>query len=259
VTASATPSATVPVATDTPEPTATTAPPTSTPPVVPPLPSPPPAGRPAWTPGQLLIPLLRGDTSAAIVYLTFDDGWGYVDDVRAVLQQKQAAATACLVGQYIEGHAEAVRRWSDAGLTFCNHSYSHTDLTKSALLFSPAGALSTAYELTATEAALQRAVPGATMAPFFRPPFGAENQTLRGVAASLGYRTILWSLDTRDWAGERGSSELRDYVVNNARPGDVILMHFTRWTTVEALPGIIDGLRARGFTIAGLESLPSDR
>jgi peptidoglycan/xylan/chitin deacetylase (PgdA/CDA1 family) len=176
-----------------------------------------------------------------------------------VLEQRGARATACFVGQYVDGHPGAVQRWAVAGLSFCNHTYSHTDMTKAPLLFSQNRALTLSDELVATEAALQRAVPGAVMAPFFRPPFGAENETVRGVAASLGYRTILWSMDTRDWAGERDAAGLRDYVVANAMPGDIILMHFTRAATVDALPGIIDGLRARGFALEGLEALPSDR
>lgn len=34
---------------------------------------------------------------------------------------------------------------------------------------------------------------------------------------------------------------------------------FEQESTVEALPFIIDGLRQRGFTLLGLESLPPDR
>jgi peptidoglycan/xylan/chitin deacetylase (PgdA/CDA1 family) len=227
--------------------------------VTPGAPPAPPAGRPQWSFDLLHTPLRRGDTSRPVVYLTFDDGWGYVDEIRSILEEHGARATACFVGQYVDGHPGAVQRWAAAGLTFCNHSYSHTDMTKAPLLFAPNNGLAISDEITATEAALQRAVPGAVMAPFFRPPFGAENETVRGVAASYGYRTILWSMDTRDWAGERDAAALRDYVVGNAAPGDIILMHFTRATTVDALPGIIDGLRARGFALEGLETLPSDR
>jgi hypothetical protein len=46
-----------------------------------------------------------------------------------------------------------------------------------------------------------------------------------------------------------------DRVLSNARPGSIILLHdgyFFRWQTAQALPAIITGLRARGFTLATL-------
>ena len=82
---------------------------------------------------------------------------------------------------------------------------------------------------------------------------------VRAAAAALGYRTILWSLDPQDWRPGLDAGYVRDSVVDRAQNGDVILLHFERRSTVDALPSIIDGLRARGFDILGLESLPSDR
>jgi peptidoglycan-N-acetylglucosamine deacetylase len=215
----------------------------------------PPAGRPAWTLDQLRSPLRRGDGSRPVVYLTFDDGWGYVDEIRTILEEKGASATACLVGQYVEGHPGEVQRWAAAGFSFCNHSYSHTDLTAAPLLWSQVGGMTLSDELLRTEQLLAQVAPGATMAPFFRPPFGSENATVREAAASLGYRVMLWSIDTRDWSAGTTAQSIRDHVVGSAVAGDIVLLHFTRYATVEALPGIIDGLRARGFSLEGLEGL----
>lgn len=229
----------------------------SRPTVVPPAqPLPPVDGRPHWTLEQLRAPLSRGDTSRMVVYLTFDDGWGYGDRILSILLEKGVRATACLNGQFIVEQPGFVRRWADAGLTFCNHSYTHSDMTARPLLWSEGDGLTMTEELERTELALSQVVPGATMRPFFRPPYGSQDATVREVAASLGYRTILWSLDPRDWSNS-DPAWLRDYVVSSARPGDIVLLHFNRIATVEALPGIIDGLRARGFAIEGLETLPS--
>jgi len=191
------------------------------------------------------------------VYLTFDDGWGYGDDVLRVLVERHVPATACLVGQFITTNTDFVRRWVDAGLTLCNHTFGHPHLLRAG--GSAAISEETMDEISRTAAALARIAPGAIMEPFFRPPYGEENETTRNAAAALGYRSILWSVDPGDWRQGLDPAQLRDQVVSTARPGDIILLHFEQRSTVEALPYIIDGLRERGFTLMGLESLPGAR
>lgn len=240
--------------------TATPLPPTPTPT---PFPLPPPmapvAGRPAWSPELLDTVLRRGDSARQVVYLTFDDGWGYPDQVLQILRQRWVPATACLAGQFMRTHAAFVRAWLAAGETLCNHTYDHPHLLSVAGT-SPLGQRTvTMDEILRTEALLGRIAPGAVMAPFFRPPYGEQDDAVRNGAAWLGYRTILWSLEDADYRPGLDPAAVRNAIVGNAHNGDIILLHFERWSTVEALPSIIDGLRARGFTILGLQSLPSGR
>jgi peptidoglycan/xylan/chitin deacetylase (PgdA/CDA1 family) len=150
----------------------------------------------------------------------------------------------------MEEEPDLVERWAAAGLTFCNHSYSHAEEIPPEALVD---------EITVTESILQQIVPGATTRPFYRPPFGIHTEGTRQVAADLGYRTILWSLDPEDWRPDLDPVWLADYVVSNAQNGDIVLLHFTELHTVEALPAIIDGLRERGFSLEGLETLPEDQ
>ena len=108
---------------------ATTTPPspTLTPFPVPPLP-PVILGRPSWSAALLLTPLRHGDTSRAAVYLTFDDGYGFPDQILQVLQEKHVRATACLVGSFVVARRAFVQHWVEAGDTLCNHSYTHAHL-----------------------------------------------------------------------------------------------------------------------------------
>ena len=55
-----------------------------------------------------------------------------------------------------------------------------------------------------------------------------------------GKLTILWSIDTMDWAGDDAAA-VAGNVLDNVRPGDIILMHSMdrRGNTVKALPVII--------------------
>ncbi len=249
-----------------PTPTDTPEPPTATPTAFPvPAVFAPIAGRPAWPPDLMMTAVRHGDTSRPVVYLTFDDGYGFSDEVLGILQERRAHATACLVGAFMMKRQDFVRRWIDAGYTLCDHSYTHAHLTRPPASNDNAtpGAdpvyENVKREITDTQALVQQISPGAVVAPFFRPPYGESNDTVRAAAASLGYRTVMWSLDPQDWRAGLDATNVRDAVVNVAKNGDIIILHFERRSTVDALPFIIDGLRARGFEILGLESLPSDR
>ena len=64
----------------------------------------------------------------------------------------------------------------------------------------------------------------------------------------------LWSLNTADYTG-RPAEEIERLVLSSVKAGDIILMHSGTPNTVEALPKIIEGLKARGFHFVRLEEL----
>ena len=86
----------------------------------------------------------------------------------------------------------------------------------------------------------------------FRPPWGRTNAEI-----SLNIRTntlmtpVLWSLDSSDWK-RPAAPALASHVVGRAKQGDVILCHDVNPVTLEALPGIIDGLLAKKLELRSL-------
>ncbi|MBP3389804.1 MAG: polysaccharide deacetylase, partial [Clostridia bacterium] len=82
----------------------------------------------------------------------------------------------------------------------------------------------------------------------FAPPSGAYNDATLSVATSLGYKTIMWTLDTIDWR-DQDKNLILSRATKNVKGGDLILMHPTA-KTLEALPDIIDTLKAKGLEIA---------
>ena len=97
----------------------------------------------------------------------------------------------------------------------------------------------------------------------FRPPYGEYNERLLKLAAEAGYPyTVLWTVDSHDWAEEiRGQKVTADYLVErvlkHAAPNGIILMHLGGYQTVEALPRIIEGVRAQGYRLVTVnEMLP---
>ena len=82
---------------------------------------------------------------------------------------------------------------------------------------------------------------------------------MTAIAASLGQRTVGWSLGVWDSA-QPGSAEIARRAITGLDAGDILLLHDgdgydavgDRTQTAVALPLIIDGLRGRGFRFCTL-------
>jgi peptidoglycan/xylan/chitin deacetylase (PgdA/CDA1 family) len=114
-------------------------------------------------------------------------------------------------------------------------------------------------ELTDGEAAIA-GYTGRSTKPFWRAPYGSYNSTVLGWAAEVGYtKHFRWDVDTIDWKpisqGGPTAASMTLKVVNNARSGSVVLMHLGGFETLDALPGMIDGLRSRGFALTTLSDM----
>ena len=100
--------------------------------------------------------------------------------------------------------------------------------------------------------------------PLFRFPFGARTEHDIGVVNAAGYLPVRWSVDSLGWKGTSGgltADAVVDRVVRTAAPGHIVLMHVGAnpddGTTLDAdaLPRIIEQLRARGYTLVDLADL----
>jgi peptidoglycan/xylan/chitin deacetylase (PgdA/CDA1 family) len=61
---------------------------------------------------------------------------------------------------------------------------------------------------------------------WFRPPYGAQNLRTLAMVRSSGMKTLLWSVDSRDWKGLGGDDPLSGATAGLA-PGGILLMHDT--------------------------------
>jgi peptidoglycan/xylan/chitin deacetylase (PgdA/CDA1 family) len=71
---------------------------------------------------------------------------------------------------------------------------------------------------------------------------------VRNAAASLGLSVNLWSIDTVDWS-QPGVGVIVRRALTGDHNGSVILLHVLHQQTVTALPSIIEGIRAQGYTL----------
>jgi peptidoglycan/xylan/chitin deacetylase (PgdA/CDA1 family) len=183
------------------------------------------------------------------VYLTFDDGpdGEVTPRILDILASYKVKGNFFFLGESAKMYPEVVKRTFDSGNFIGNHSYSHKDLTT----LSPDGIKN---EIDKTEEVLSGITGKRTTA--IRPPYGASNETVNKVIKDNGSVSILWSVDTLDWLNREVSSILKN-VIDNLRPGDIILMHSNgdKGVTADALPRIIEAIQEKGYKISTLDKL----
>lgn len=191
----------------------------------------------------------NGARSRRVIAFTFDDGpWYDTPQFLSVLESKHVPATFFWIGEQVRTYGPAVwRRMFADGDLIGDHTWSHPNV---------AGAGSFAAGQISSTASAIRGLTG--LAPcLFRAPGGAVSSSLIGLARSMGFITIEWDVDPRDWS-RPGTGAILANVLANARSGSIILQHDgggDRSQTLAALPTEIDTLRARGYTFVTIPQL----
>jgi peptidoglycan/xylan/chitin deacetylase (PgdA/CDA1 family) len=177
------------------------------------------------------------------VALTFDDGPSDVQTpaILTTLDRMRAHATFFEEGRHVSGREELMRQILAAGDEIGNHSFHHPH--------DPGNA-----ELAATDRAIRRATGFEPC--LFRPPYGLDNAKVEAAALGNGLETILWTFDSAD-DHHPGVNAIRNHTVHMASDGAIVLMHDGGHhpQTPLALPGVIAGLRARGFRFVTVTEL----
>lgn len=196
--------------------------------------------------------VVHGTSGRPEVALTFH-GQGPVaiaDSVLAVCRGAGAAVTVFAVGQWVQENPELVRRITAAGHDVGNHTWSHPDLPT---LDEAAATAEIAKGREALASVLGEA------GPWFRPSATERSTpTIRAAAFAAGYaRCISYDVDPEDFR-EPGASLVRSRVKEKVGPGSIVSLHLGHAGTVEALPGILEDLSARGLRAVTLSTLLRD-
>ncbi len=199
------------------------------------------------------------------IALSFDDGPDprNTPQILDILKQKHANATFFVIGSAANDALGLLKREYDEGNEIGNHTYTHpeiNDTTRTQL----------ELELNLTERLFASTLGIKTL--LFRPPYGIDHQPETAsdvsqlpIPQSMGYLLVGQKIDPHDW-GEPGGVPpaapmvIVQRVLEQARKGagNIVLLHDgggDRKSTVEALPNIIDGLRAEGFELVLVSDL----
>lgn len=182
-----------------------------------------------------------------MIAITFDDGPSkFTMQLLQQLEAYDARATFFMVGTNVPNYPETVKKMKEIGCELGNHTTNHARLTE----LDSAGIQ---YQINVTNQAIQNIVgESATLA---RPPYGAVNEV---VQSAIGMPLAMWSVDTLDW--ELKNAELiRNYVLNSAKDGEIILLHDIHETTVQAVLQVIPELVKRGYQLVTVSEMAMAR
>ncbi|MCH5163247.1 MAG: polysaccharide deacetylase family protein [Clostridiales bacterium] len=186
------------------------------------------------------VPIYSVETDEKAVALTFDAAWGAEKTLGILdtLESKDACATFFVVSFWAEKYKDTLKKLAASErIEIGTHSATHpymSKLSKKQMELE----LTTSRELI--EGITERKV------ELFRPPFGDYSDALLNTCKELGLYAVQWDVDSLDWKN-LNKDQITSRVVGGARNGSIILMHNDGAHTLEALPAIIDGLRAKGF------------
>lgn len=190
----------------------------------------------------------RDFTDKKLIALTFDDGpsRNTTPQLLQILAEKQVKVTFFVVGTMARQNPDILKQEELAGHEVGSHTVAHQSLTK--MTFEAVQA-----DMTQMNSLFQQTL--GHQIGLLRPPYGANNAAVR---SAVGVPLILWTVDPEDWR-YRDAAKVRAGVTGAAFDGAIILLHDIHASTVSAVGGIIDDLRAAGYEFLTVSELAKAR
>ena len=183
----------------------------------------------------------RIPTTEKVLYLTFDDG--PIPEVTPwVLEQLQAfnaKATFFCVGENIKKHPEVFKQVVDQGHAVGNHSYNHLNGWATDNI---------PYFHNIRHCANQ------VRTVLFRPPYG-RLKPKQAQFLARHYRIVMWDILSGDFDPNISKEQCLSNVVNNARPGSIVVFHDSLKTEGKlsfVLPKVLAHFASLGYTFESL-------
>ncbi len=183
------------------------------------------------------------DVNKKLIAITFDDGPGvYTSNLVDTLVKNKASATFFMLGKNIKNYKDTVLKVHNMGMEIGYHSYNHKNFKRQKLddIIS---------EFNESNEVL-KSITGEAF-HLIRPPYGSINNEIK---EALDATFILWNIDTLDWK-YRNSDYLTNYVLENAKEGNIILFHDIHKTSVEAIEKLLPALYVNGYQVVTVSKL----
>ena len=185
------------------------------------------------------------------VALTFDDGPHprYTDQVLAILNKYGLHGVFFEIGRNLGTvnnnevklgpNAAVSYRILASGSAIGNHTYSHPVLPK-------LDQEDRSREIDSTNELLTSILKSPPV--LFRPPYGAANAGILSQIQSDKMKTVIWNVDSEDWADPVPNSVAQRVVAEvEKQQRGIILFHDIHKVALDALPVVIETLKADGY------------
>ncbi|XXQ30230.1 NodB homology domain-containing protein [Plasmodiophora brassicae] len=196
-----------------------------------PAPSPPTPAAVALLPGRGPPITFSRCVNPNHIALTFDDGPNVLTlDLLDIFKQYDVKATFFIVGVNLDDavgpkNIEATKRAFDEGHQIASHLWSHPHLNS-------LDEVGVRRELDQCGDAIEKVI--GVRPRYMRPPYGETNDVVRRTIAAAGYKSMMWSCDSNDWALTDAGAVL-DNMLSCRLDNLVLLLHEGRQSTVDAV------------------------
>ena len=157
-----------------------------------------------------------------------------------ILRDTKTPVTVFAVGTWLKGEPALAKEILNDGHDLGNHTYSHTQMKTIS-----ATKVDSEIGLCAKELIALTGNHGS----WFRPS-GTQYSTalIRKTALKYGYKKcISYEVDSHDYQ-DPGKAAVIANVMKSVKNGSIVSLHFGHQDTIDALPALLDQLRAKGLT-----------
>jgi peptidoglycan/xylan/chitin deacetylase (PgdA/CDA1 family) len=147
-----------------------------------------------------------------------------------------------VIGEQAEKHPDLIRRIAAEGHAVAQHSYSHSEPSKT----STRKLLEEIAQTTRLLADILGTHDG-THAAWFRPPKGELTAGKMLALRRLGMTVMLWNVDPRDYKAASAAAVSEWFDAHPLKGGDVVLLHDAKPHAAGAIAHIAKQVRERGL------------
>lgn len=189
--------------------------------------------------------ITRGNPDLKRVAITIDDGWNADMRILDLLKSWKIRFTAFLIGGrgVVDANPGFVRAIKEAGGEVCNHTFTHYVMKgkdEATVLNDIWWAQDNITHITHE------------IYPYVRFSGGAYDDNTLQWAAREGFWVVNWSVSSGDTANGISLETEVASILNNVKPGDILLFHFGGHNTYEVLARTIPEMQKRGLEVTSL-------
>jgi peptidoglycan/xylan/chitin deacetylase (PgdA/CDA1 family) len=189
--------------------------------------------------------LYRVHTREQVIALTLDDGPCPETTPSALraLQDHGARATFFLLGESAAHCPTLVSEIVESGNELGNHTWLDRSAGKIPHL-----------EIAADIRASEQAIGLGARVKYLRPGAGRATRAIRSAARECGYRCVVGSVYAHD-ARITAPEVVAQAMLKRVRPGDILVLHERRASSLQALYLLLEGLQERHLAICSITEL----
>lgn len=191
-------------------------------------------------------PIYKGNENIKSVAFACNVVWGneYLPQILKILKDNNIKITFFIGGKWAKDYPKLLMDIYNDQHELGNHGYRHLEQSKLDIE-------NNRKEISMSEEIIENITGYKTN--LFAPPYGDMNKIVVEAAEELGYKVIMWSIDTIDWK-TKDYNKIVERIEKKHHPGAIVLMHPTQ-STVNALPIMIKSLKEKGYSIVPVSKL----